>query len=59
MCLFIVSLCGGYSALFHLLFLFTVVLEGVGGVFCTWYCGICIFSIAVFIVSICVDVPKL
>ena len=27
-------LCGGYISLFHLVFLFTGVLWGVGGVFC-------------------------
>ena len=53
------SLCGGYDVLFHLLFLFTIVLGGVGGVFCTLYCGICMLSIVVFIVFICVDVPKM
>ena len=32
--MFVRLLCGGYDVLFHLLLLFTVVLGGVGGVFC-------------------------
>ena len=44
--------CGGWSSLFHLRFLFIGVLFGVGGVFCMWYCVTCKFSNVVLIVSI-------
>ena len=50
-------MCGGYSALFHLVFLFTGELRGVGGAICTWYCAICKFSIVVLIVSNWLGVP--
>ena len=33
-CMLVSLLCGGYVVLFHLVFLFIVVLGGVGGVFC-------------------------
>jgi hypothetical protein len=41
------------------LFLFTVVLFGVGGVICIWYCVICRLSSVDLIVSIWFWVPKL
>ena len=42
---------GGYNSLFHLGCLFTVVLRGVGGAVCMWYCVICEFSSIDLIVS--------
>ena len=39
-------------SLFQLVFLFTVVLFGVGGVIYIWYCVICRLSSMVLIVSI-------
>jgi hypothetical protein len=45
--------------LFHLAFLFTGVLRGVGGAFCMWYCAICRILIDVLIVSIWSGVPML
>ena len=45
--------------MFHLAFLFTSVLQGVGVVFCLWYCAIRIFSIVVLNVSSWLVVPML
>ena len=59
MCIVDGLVCGGYSSLFHLVFLFTVVLLGVGGVVWIWYCVICRLSSVDFIVSIWLLVPKL
>ena len=59
MYVFDVSLCGGYDIIFHVVLLFTVVLGGVGWVFCMKYCDICRLLIVVFIVFIWVVVPKL
>ena len=50
---------GWYISWFHLEFLFTGVLCGVGGVFCMWYCVICRLSIIVLIVAIWLGEPIL